>query len=132
LIATYTFLDGMGTRAFGSALAFLVWVDAIGSVGYLAVVPFRRSWRDIAAFARRDRFRSLGAGLIAFAGYFAYLNAITALPMAPVAAIRESSTVFGALAGVILFREAFGARRIAAAVAVTAGVLVIGLFGGSG
>ncbi|MBM3513365.1 MAG: hypothetical protein FJX59_06585 [Alphaproteobacteria bacterium] len=131
-IGCFTFFDGMGARSAISILSFLVWVDVIGSVGYLALVPFRRSRQEIGAFVRVGALKGCFAGLIAFAGYLAYLNAVMVLPMAPVAAVRESSTMFGALAGVILFREAFGLRRVAAAALVTAGVVVIGLMGGRG
>jgi drug/metabolite transporter (DMT)-like permease len=47
------------------------------------------------------------------------------LPLAPIAALRESSVIFGAVIGAVLLREPFGARRIAAATLVMAGIIAL-------
>lgn len=43
-------------------------------------------------------------------------------PLAPIAALRESSIIVGAAIGAVFFKERFGAPRIAAA-----GLMVIGI-----
>lgn len=56
---------------------------------------------------------------------FAYglvLWAQTRAPLAPIAALRESSIIVGAAIGALFFKERFGAPRIAAA-----GLMVIGI-----
>jgi drug/metabolite transporter (DMT)-like permease len=42
------------------------------------------------------------------------------------AALRDSSVVFAAILGTFLLREPLGARRIASAAAVLAGILLMG------
>ncbi len=53
---------------------------------------------------------------------------LTLLPMGPVTAVRETSVVFGAIIGIVVLRESFGPRRIAAACLVTAGIAALTLF----
>ena len=45
--------------------------------------------------------------------------------LAPIAALRETSIVFGALIGALFLGERLGARRAVAAAVVLAGVLLI-------
>jgi drug/metabolite transporter (DMT)-like permease len=45
--------------------------------------------------------------------------------MGSVTAVRETSVVFAALIGAIFMGESFGARRIAAAIVITAGIIAI-------
>ena len=49
-------------------------------------------------------------------------------PMAHVSSMRETSVVFAALIGVFVLGESFGARRIIAALMVTAGLIIMQLF----
>ena len=42
-------------------------------------------------------------------------------------AVRETSVIFGAVLGTIVLKEGFGARRIAAAVLVTVGIVLLAL-----
>jgi drug/metabolite transporter (DMT)-like permease len=48
--------------------------------------------------------------------------------MGPVTAVRETSVVFGAIIGIVVLRESFGPRRLAAACLVTAGIAALTLF----
>jgi drug/metabolite transporter (DMT)-like permease len=45
--------------------------------------------------------------------------------MAHVAALRETSVLFGALIGTLLLHERFGAQRVAAAFAIVAGLVLM-------
>jgi hypothetical protein len=47
--------------------------------------------------------------------------------LGPIAALRETSVIIGALIATVLFREPFGATRIAATVVVATGVVLINL-----
>jgi drug/metabolite transporter (DMT)-like permease len=127
-IAGYTFFGGIGVRTSASVLAYQGWSEVLTSTGFLAFITFKRSRADIYSFLATSRFNGGIAGVIAMAGYFAYLNAAVHLPLAPIAAVRESSVIFGALIGVVAFKEAFGARRIAAAAVVTAGIVALAIF----
>jgi drug/metabolite transporter (DMT)-like permease len=47
------------------------------------------------------------AGILSVVGYLAFLIAATYLPIGPVSAIRECSTLFGVLFGVFVLQEPF-------------------------
>jgi drug/metabolite transporter (DMT)-like permease len=61
------------------------------------------------------------------AGYLAFRLAARHLPLAPVAALRETSLIFGTVIRAIAFREPFGRHRVAAATVVAAGVVALAL-----
>ena len=61
------------------------------------------------------------------AAYGLVLWAQTKAPLAPVAALRETSSLMGAIIGAVVFKESFGRRRVLAAVVVTAGVVLTNL-----
>ena len=46
--------------------------------------------------------------------------------MGLVAAVRESSVIIGALAGVLILKEPFGRRRLTGAIGVVLGIVVLG------
>jgi drug/metabolite transporter (DMT)-like permease len=46
-------------------------------------------------------------------------------PMAHVAALRETSVLFGALMGTLLLGEPFGLRRVAAAAVIVIGLVLM-------
>ena len=55
------------------------------------------------------------------------LWAMTLAAIAPLAALRESSVIFGALIGYFVLKEPFGPRRAAATATVLAGIGVLQL-----
>jgi len=69
------------------------------------------------------------AGLMSMSAYGLVLWAQTHGALAAVAALRESSVVVAAVLGAVLFREPMGKVRIAASVAVVAGVVLLALPG---
>lgn len=123
-ITAYTFFGGMGVRESPGVLGFHAWLEVITGVGFLSFAAYRRR-SGVFALARSVELRAVGAGLLGLAGYFVYLLAVKALPLAPVTALRETSVIFGALIGVVVFKESFGPRRVLAAVLVAAGVAAL-------
>ena len=71
--------------------------------------------------------RGILAGLLSMLAYGIVLWAQARAPLAEVAAIRETSVVFAALIGVAWLGEDFGRRRVAAAVVIATGIVLIGL-----
>ena len=76
--------------------------------------------------------RTLGLGLAGGAAttlsYGVALWAMTRAPVAPVAALRETSIIFALVLSRLVFGEKVGGRRIAAALLVMAGVAALRLF----
>jgi drug/metabolite transporter (DMT)-like permease len=68
-------------------------------------------------------------GIMLPGGYMLFLYALSLAPVAQLAPMREIGTVFGAIMGVFILREKQGARRILSSLMITAGVIVLGMWG---
>jgi drug/metabolite transporter (DMT)-like permease len=124
-IAAYTIVDGLGVRHSHDPWGYAAFLFVLQGPPMAIVAAFRRSaadWRDTAAAG----YGSLAAALSVVA-YGVVLWAQTKAPLAEVAAIRETSVVFAALIGFLVLREDFGRRRVAAAVVIATGIVLIGL-----
>jgi len=125
VIAAYTLVDASGVRLSGAPVAYALLLAVLTGVVTLAVV-----------FAGRARprlgGRTLGLGLVGGAAttlsYGVALWAMTRAPVAPVAALRETSIIFALVLSRLAFGEKVGGRRIAAALLVMAGVATLRLF----
>ncbi len=123
-VATYSFFAGLGVRTAGTVLGFQACLEIVTGFGMLCYgVAARRA--DLVAYARRHGAVGLFAGAVSVLGFLAYLVAARSLPLGPVSALRETSVIFGAVLGTIVLREGFGPRRIAAAVLVTVGIVLL-------
>ena len=126
-IALYTVNDAAAVRESGRALSYAVTV--IGASALL-LVPYairRRGAAALIAAARKRPIALTGAAVLSIGAYALVLFAATRAPVGLVAAVRESSVVIGALAGVVVFKEPFGRRRLTGAAAVAVGIAVLGL-----
>jgi drug/metabolite transporter (DMT)-like permease len=123
VIAGYTVVDGLGVRRAGDPYAYAGLLFLLMGPVMPAVALWRRprlEWLTGPAAGQ-----GLLAGALSLVAYGTVLWAQTRAPLAEVAAIRETSVVFAALIGMRLFAERFGARRVAAAALVAAGILLI-------
>jgi drug/metabolite transporter (DMT)-like permease len=124
-IAGYTILDGLGVRRAGDPWAYTALLFALQGPPLAVVAAIRRpaaSWRD-----RSGTERGLAAGILCVVAYGIVLWAQTKAPLAEVAAIRETSVVFAALIGMAALGEDFGKRRVAAAMVIATGIVLIGI-----
>jgi drug/metabolite transporter (DMT)-like permease len=125
-VATYSFFAGLGVRSAGTVLGFQACLEIVTGFGMLCYgVVARRA--DLVLYVRRHGAVGLFAGAVSVLGFLAYLVAARSLPLGPVSALRETSVIFGAVLGTIVLREGFGPRRIAAAVLVTVGIVLLAL-----
>jgi drug/metabolite transporter (DMT)-like permease len=125
LIALYTVIDGIGV-AEGPLLSYIGWMFLLqGPV--LPVLAVLRRGRCLPALLRRHALPGFAGGAISLAAYSIVLWAQTSGALAPIAALRESSIVFGALIGALFLGEPLGQRRAVAAAVVLAGVLALSL-----
>lgn len=123
LIALYTVIDGVGVTR-GPLLAYIGWMFLLQGPALPALAVLRRG-RHLTPALRRHALPGLTGGAISLAAYSIVLWAQTSGALAPVAALRESSIVFGALIGALFLHEPLGHRRAAAAAVVLAGVLLL-------
>ena len=125
-IAAYTTVDGLGVRSAGTVAGYAGWLFLLqGPVLPLAAVAARRGllWRQV----RPHLLAGLAGGGLSLAAYALVLWAQTRGALAPIAALRESSVIVGAVIGAVLFGERFGRWRVAATILVAGGVVLITL-----
>jgi drug/metabolite transporter (DMT)-like permease len=126
MIASYTTVDGVGVRASDSVLGYTGWLFLLQGAA-LPILAYARRGRDLARRARPYLLAGLTGGALSLAAYGLVLWAQTRAPLAPVAALRETSSLMGAIIGAVVFKESFGRRRVVAAVVVTVGVVLTNL-----
>jgi len=126
VIAAYTIVDGTGARRSGAPVAYTLWVFLLTAVPLAALAwawqrsriltHLRSTWRD---------------GLVGGAGtvgsYTIALWAMTLAPVAVVAALRETSILFGLLISALWLKERPGTERLAAAGAIALGAAMLRL-----
>ncbi|WP_156727013.1 DMT family transporter [Streptomyces apocyni] len=120
-IAAYTVVDGVGVRASGSTLGYIAWLMLIQGLAIPAYAVYRHG-RALPSLLRPYAPRGLFGAALSFAAYALVLWAQTRAPLAPIAALRESSIIVGAAIGAVFFKERFGAPRIAAAALMVLGI----------
>jgi drug/metabolite transporter (DMT)-like permease len=127
-IAAYIIADGMGVRAAGPdtahRLSYIAWLCVLEGP-WLLVVAFILRPGTVVVHLRRNWWRGVAGGVIANTGYGIAIYALALGPMAHVAALRETSVLFGALMGTMLLGEPFGLRRVAAAAVIVAGLVLM-------
>jgi drug/metabolite transporter (DMT)-like permease len=125
IIASYTLVDGFGVRHSDASTAYTLWVFLLTGIPLVC-------WVIVAN--RRRAFRHIGAnwvvGLLGGSGtlvaYSLVLWAMTKAPVAVVAALRETSILFGTIISVLVLKERLG-RRLAAACIIALGAIVLRL-----
>jgi drug/metabolite transporter (DMT)-like permease len=122
-IASYTVVDGLGVMH-APLFAYTGWMFLLQGPP-IAVLAVIRRGRRLPAAVRESAVPGLVGGAISIVAYTIVLWAQTSGALAPIAALRETSIVFGALIGAVFLGEKLGARRAMAAAVVLAGVVLI-------
>jgi drug/metabolite transporter (DMT)-like permease len=127
-IAAYIIADGWGVRSAGPTfehrLAYIAWLCVVQGPWLLVLgicLEGRTAWQHL----RINWQRGVIGGLIANVGYGIAIYAMVLGPMAHIAALRETSVLFGSLIGTLLLGEPFGARRVAAAFVIVCGLVLM-------
>lgn len=124
LIATYTVADGMGVRAAGNPFSYIIWLFVLEPIpiGSWLLLRKRAGWFE---YMLAKPGKILFGALAAAGAYAMVIYAMGVAPMAMVSSLRETSVIFAALIGTLLFHEPFGRQRIVAATLVCVGVVLI-------
>jgi drug/metabolite transporter (DMT)-like permease len=125
VIAAYTLVDATGVRASGNPLAYIAWLFVLTAVALIISTPAPL----VGAYRNGRRALAITAvgGVLTFGSYAIVLWAMTKAPVALVAALRETSSLFGAAFGAVLLNEQFGARRWLALTLIVCGVAAMRL-----
>ncbi len=125
-VCSYSVVDGVGARVSGNPGGYAVVLFAGIGVVMVAYSVLVRGPRRLAGAGRYWRKAAIGGALL-FGSYGVALWAMTKAPIAVVAALRETSVLFGALIAVVVLKEPLRASRIAAAMMIVAGLVLIRL-----
>ncbi|MBN8969076.1 MAG: EamA family transporter [Rhizobiales bacterium] len=124
VIASYTLVDGLGVRLSGAPAAYTLWIFLLTGIPLIV-------WTFV---ARRAEFQGYIAanwhlGLVGGAGtiisYGLALWAMTLAPVAVIAALRETSILFGTAISALVLKERVSMVRMVAVciIAIGAGIL---------
>ena len=123
-ICAYSIIDGVGSRMslYSPAYTAVLFIGC-GGVMFTYAVLRRGSAVFRGAGARWPV--SLAGGTMQVVSYGIANWAMTLAPIALVAALRETSVLFGALIAVVILKEPLRPSRIAAAVLIACGLIVL-------
>jgi drug/metabolite transporter (DMT)-like permease len=125
-ICAYSVVDGMGARAAGSANAYSVALF-VGIAPVMVIYALARSGPAVVPAMARHWGLGLAGGALQLASYGIAIWAMTVAPIAMVAALRETSVLFGAAIAVVFLKEPLRASRVVAALMIVAGLALIRL-----
>lgn len=128
LIASYTSVDGAAVRSLGESFAYTITVFWAGALLFTPIVIRVRTWRRLRSSLVAEWWRYVFAGIASAGAYGLVLIAARSAPLGLVAAVRETSVVFGALGGWLLLREPLGSKRLRASVLIAAGLVLVAAF----
>lgn len=125
-ICAYSVVDGIGGRLAGNPHAYSAWLFA--GMGFV-MVPYAllRNGRAVIPLMARHWSRGLAGGGMQLFSYGIAIWATTVAPIAIIAALRETSVLFGAVLAVVVLKEPLRAARLVAASLVMAGLAMIRL-----
>jgi drug/metabolite transporter (DMT)-like permease len=125
-IAAYTLWDKQAVGAAALSPILYYWGTNLANAALLSPAALRPSG-DLAEAWRSSSKRAAAVGLLSPLAYVLVLYALARAPVSSVAPARESSIVIGTLLGVYVLHERDARRRVAAAVAILAGVIALAL-----
>lgn len=128
-ISLYNVADARGVRIAPSPFTFIVWLFLLDFIFITSLALIVRKRALAQAVSKKWRY-GVAAGALSILSFGAALYAFSLMKTARVSALRETSVVFAALMGTLFLGERFGRRRLIAAAALAAG-LVLMQFGGS-
>ena len=123
-ICAYSVVDGIGARLAGNPNAYSLWLF-VGIAVVMVPYALYRDGRggdpgDAALLAAR-----LAGGALQVLSYGIAIWAMTVAPIAIVATLRETSVLFGAAIAVVVLKEPLRAVRVAAALLIVCGLVLI-------
>ncbi|MBB6483388.1 EamA family transporter [Rhizobium lusitanum] len=127
VIATYTYVDGIGARISGNSISYTLWMSLLPPVLLFVWAVSQRGASAVAAHVRYNWWRGLIGGGGSIASYGVALWAMTKAPVAMVAALRETSILFALVISVVVLKERSSIWRYIAGAIIAAGVLVLRL-----
>jgi len=112
-------------RAVIPALDVFQVMEMRSIIGWFILLPLVFASGGFAAMRTRRPMQHIGRNVVHYAGQFAWLQALTLIPLAQLISIEFTTPIWGALLAVFFLGERMNMRKIAAIVFGLIGVLVI-------
>jgi drug/metabolite transporter (DMT)-like permease len=126
VIAFYTVVDGTGVRLSGNAAGYVLCLNLLSNIPLFLVV-WLRNRPKVEGMMRTNGLTATIGGACRLGAYGIALWAMTQAPVAAIAALRESSVLFGVVISMLILRENSGLLRIATALLIAAGAATLKL-----
>lgn len=127
LTTAYTILDAHAVRISPVFWTFVVWFFIVDGIIMSTIVAVKRG-RDLPARLRLELKHGLLAGLASLVTYSTALIALGLISTGSVAALRETSVVFGATIAALFLNERLARRRITGVILIAAGGATVALW----
>ena len=124
VIVIYTLVDGVGVRLSQHPVSYTGWMFFLTAIPLL-VVSFAKQGGKAGKHLRLNGGKGLIGGACTLGSYGLALWAMTQAPIALVAALRETSVIFGILIAAVFLKEHVSPLRYLSILAVTAGAIAI-------
>jgi drug/metabolite transporter (DMT)-like permease len=125
-ICLYSLVDGIGARTAGNAHSYALWLFVIDGAFITLVAVMMRGTQAVPAMAVHWR-TGIAGGVLSLVAYWIVIWAMTVAPIAMVAALRETSVLFGTAIAVVFLKEPLRPIRIVAALMIVTGIALIRL-----
>ncbi len=125
-ICAYSVVDGIGARTSLNPQSYVLWL-LVGNALTLTPYALWRDRRGVTAAVRHFWLRGIAGGALQALSYGIALWAMTLAPVAIVAALRETSVLFGTGMAVVVLKEPVRPVRIVAAALIVCGLVLIRL-----
>jgi drug/metabolite transporter (DMT)-like permease len=123
-VAGYSVLNAYGARASESWLSFAAWLIVLDS-GSFFILMYAVRGKGLLVALTAMRGRTLTSGLLGVSSFAVFIWALSRSPVGAVAALRETSILFATLIGMSLYQEKHLFSRLAAAVIIMVGIVLI-------
>lgn len=124
VIATYTLVDAWGARHSGAPLSYTLWLFLLSGLPLPLWALFTRA-AALRTYARCNWHYGIVGGVGTLTSYGLALWAMTVAPVAMIAALRETSILFGILISAFILHERVTRPRWIAAGLIVAGAAVL-------
>jgi drug/metabolite transporter (DMT)-like permease len=126
-VCAYSVVDGIGGRLAQNPNAYSASLF-VGIGPVMALYALARNGRAALVAVTRHAGLGLAGGALQFASYAIAIWAMSVAPIAIVAALRETSVLFGAVIAVVILKEPLRASRVVAALLIVAGHALIKIY----
>jgi len=124
VIVIYTIVDGVGARLSQHPFSYTGWMFFLTAIPLLVASFAKRGW-EATKHLRFNWRKGLIGGACTLGSYGLALWAMTQAPIALVAALRETSVIFGTLIAAVFLKEHVSPLRYLSILAVTVGAIAI-------